>query len=99
MGRFYLGKKQETKPNETKEPEKKYLTKMEMNIKLTEYGKEIYKNEKYKIVEKKDGIYFLSLKLASAYCKEKLIYLFKFIGYSSSLSIGRISLYNFKPFS
>ena len=31
-------KKQETKPNETKEPEKKYLTKMEMNIKLTEYG-------------------------------------------------------------
>ena len=34
---------------------------MEMNIKLNEYGKEIYKNEKYKIVEKKDGIYFLSL--------------------------------------
>ncbi len=55
-------KKDETKPNETKKPEIKYLTKMEMNIKLTEYGKEIYKNEKYKIVEKKDGIYFLSLK-------------------------------------
>ncbi len=54
--------KDETKPNETKKPEIKYLTKMEMNIKLTEYGKEIYKNEKYKIVEKKDGIYFLSLK-------------------------------------
>ena len=54
--------KDETKPNETKKPEVKYLTKMEMNIKLTEYGKEIYKNEKYKIVEKKDGIYFLSLK-------------------------------------
>ena len=53
--------KDETKPNETKKPEIKYLTKMEMNIKLTEYGKEIYKNEKYKIVEKKDGIYFLSL--------------------------------------
>lgn len=63
-------KKQETKPNETKEPEKKYLTKMEMNIKLTEYGKEIYKNEKYKIVEKKDGIYFLSLNTL----KEKLGY-------------------------
>lgn len=55
-------KKDETKPNETKKLEIKYLTKMEMNIKLTEYGKEIYKNEKYKIVEKKDGIYFLSLK-------------------------------------
>lgn len=55
-------KKDVTKPNETKKPEIKYLTKMEMNIKLTEYGKEIYKNEKYKIVEKKDGIYFLSLK-------------------------------------
>lgn len=55
-------KKDETKSNETKKPEIKYLTKMEMNIKLTEYGKEIYKNEKYKIVEKKDGIYFLSLK-------------------------------------
>lgn len=55
-------KKDETKPNETKKPEIKYLTKMEMNIKLTEYGKEIYKNKKYKIVEKKDGIYFLSLK-------------------------------------
>ncbi len=54
--------KDETKPNETKKPEIKYLNKMEMNIKLTEYGKEIYKNEKYKIVEKKDGIYFLSLK-------------------------------------
>lgn len=55
-------KKEEVKPNKTTEPEKKYLTKMEMNIKLTEYGKKIYKNEKYKIVEKKDGIYFLSLK-------------------------------------
>lgn len=62
--------KQETKPNETKEPEKKYLTKMKMNIKLTEYGKEIYKDEKYKIVEKKDGIYFLSLNTL----KEKLGY-------------------------
>lgn len=62
--------KDETKPNETKKPEVKYLTKMEMNIKLTEYGKEIYKNEKYKIVEKKDGIYFLSLKTL----KEKLGY-------------------------
>ena len=54
-------KKEEAKPNETTEPEKKYLTKMEMNIKLTEYGEKIYKDEKYKIVEKKDGIYFLSL--------------------------------------
>ena len=63
-------KKEEVKPNKTTEPEKKYLTKMEMNIKLTEYGKEIYKNEKYKIVEKKDGIYFLSLNTL----KEKLGY-------------------------
>lgn len=63
-------KKEETKPNETKEPEKKYLTKMEMNIKLTEYGEKIYKDEKYKIVEKKDGIYFLSLNTL----KEKLGY-------------------------
>jgi len=63
-------KKEETKPSETKEPEKKYLTKMEMNIKLTEYGEKIYKDEKYKIVEKKDGIYFLSLNTL----KEKLGY-------------------------
>ena len=43
---------------------------MEMNIKLTEYGEKIYKDEKYKIVEKKDGIYFLSLNTL----KEKLGY-------------------------
>ncbi len=55
-------KKEEVKQTETKkEEEKTYLTKTEMNVKLTEYGKEIYKDEKYKIVEKEDGMYFLSL--------------------------------------
>ena len=39
-------KKEEAKPNETTEPVKKYLTKMEMNIKLTEYEKEKVKKFK-----------------------------------------------------
>ncbi len=55
-------KKEENKEQtDTKKEEKTYLTRTEMNIKLTEYGKEIYNNKKYNIVEKKDGIYFLSL--------------------------------------
>ena len=55
-------KKEENKEQtDTKKEEKTYLTRTEMNIKLTVYGKEIYNNKKYNIVEKKDGIYFLSL--------------------------------------
>ena len=71
-------KKEEVKPNKTTEPEKKYLTKMEMNIKLTEYGEKIYKDEKYKIVEKKDGIYFLSLNIEvfSLYLKTRFFCVF-----------------------
>lgn len=68
----------EIKESETIESEEKiYLPHTEMKIKLTEYGKEIYKNNKYKIVEKKDGEYFLSLKII----KEEL-------GYDTSMIVN-----------